>query len=213
MTDNAFYLYVVLSAKVDFDPRDLGVHRAPFSVLPCAHLGVGAGTCYAVTASPTAKFLMPQKGRAMQVWTSMEGIDPLMLRKTIAHLAQDQTAYPPESESLPPGLIYLEQSAPFGMHRLLTRSSNLYGFGVWSQHHEILVLTNVENYDLMLQTAQPRDLWIYRMRSTLQANIAVNTSRVCSRWARWVRESAILSHSSVRFAALESSLFSHPLNP
>lgn len=115
------------------------------------------------------------------------------------------------ADSLSPGLVYVEHKVPFGLHRILTNNALLYAYGLWTPQHEVLVFTNAENYDVLIQasTQQPghKTPWLYRMRPSANANVTVNTQRVCSRWARWVRESTVLAHSSERFSLLEASLF------
>lgn len=207
MREGSFFLYVVLSAKTEFSPVDLLVHRPPIHLHTCGHAAIGAGTSYVIASHVPSSFMLPQKGRTLNVWSNMEGADDAAFRSSIVKMTQEQADVPEEAALLPPGLLFVEHKQPFGLHRVVTRDSALYGFGLWTDQHEVLVLTNVENYDTVLQFAQPRDLWIYRMRPTMQANVTVNTARVCSRWARWVRNSAVLSHSSVRFAALEATLF------
>lgn len=211
MSQQSFFLYVVLSAKSAFDPYELGagVH-SHLALTVTNHTDSTAGTAYLLTQTKPLPFSLPQKGRSLRAWHNFDS-SPDSLLTIIPSLVQDPTERPAQADKLPPGLVYVEHKSPFGLHRILTRNALLYAYGLWTPQHEVLVFTNAENYDTLVQSAahQPghRTAWLYRMRPTANANVAVNTQRVCSRWARWVRESAALAHSSERFSLLEASLF------
>lgn len=205
MSPNSFYLYLVLSAKEAFDPMSLGLHRDAAHVTPCSGFAFGAGTSFLVTERAPEEFSMPQKGRTLKVWSNLANPTADIVKHLAALVSDPNAQLPP---ALTPGLLYIEHQTPFSMHRVLTKDAMLYAHGLWTNQHEVLVLTNVENYDLLVQLAQPRNLWLHRMRPEANANVTVNTQRMCSRWARWVRDSTVLAHSSERFSSLETALFS-----
>lgn len=207
---SGFLLYFALRARTRFDPSELSL---PVDLTPTLidHTGVPAGSAHLYTARPLDTYSIPLKGRSPRVYQTLS--DPSVLPRYIPEITLESE---PNLSALPTGLLYLEHRLPFGVHRLVTSNVNIYGYGLWSPDHEVLVLTDIENYDTLLRASpvNRRDstqFWTHRMRPVSHANITLNTSRVCKRWVRWVYESQQLVHPSQRFAALEQALF--PWNP
>lgn len=206
---SSFLLYFTLRARTRFDPEELSL---PIDLTPTLidHTGAPVGSTHLYTARELDTYSIPLKGRAPRVYHTLTSTDAL------TQLIPEVTmGAEPDLAKMPTGLLYLEHKLPFGVHRLVTSNVNIYGHGLWSAEHEVLVLTDIENFDTLLRASpvNSRDnaFWMYRMRAVAHANVTLNTSRLCQRWVRWVYQSQHLGHPSQRFAALEQALF--PWNP
>lgn len=216
-----FVFYFVLSARKMFEPPNIGALSHLNHLYGANPEGINGGAgSFVVIGSEYEELSLAQKGRYLRVRSTFERKTPgtsvtaeyPALRNVIPDMVL-QAERPAQASSMPSGLLYVEHQEPFSMHRFVSRQHMVYGFGMWSDTHEVFVLTNLENYDILLASVPTRTFWLQRMRAMENANITVNTERVCSRWSRWVRESKVLTHPSMRFALLESQLMPPEIFP
>lgn len=173
-----------------------------------SHTGSLTGQGFLHTDAAEHRAFSPSRARSARYWTfGPDGTAAPSASDVIETLRLGEAKVP-----LDPGAtLLIEQSAPFGMFTVAFRNSGLRVFGVYSEHQDVLVLTDVDNYDVVLESTKRSGRaadksWVYRFRNYESGSFVLNTRRLCSRWASWKNSS--LPTSAERFAVLESRLFS-----
>lgn len=100
--------------------------------------------------------------------------------------------------------MYLEQRKPYGVHVFRSVDKPLFVYGVYNSSVEMLIVTDLENYDELLRAYFPYDYFVYRFNPRTQTNLTLNTRRLCARWHRW--STTTLPDPAQRFCVLETSL-------
>jgi hypothetical protein len=106
----------------------------------------------------------------------------------------------------PHSLVVLESSQPLGLVVLMAKSSGLQLFGMFNKDQASLVFTNIQNFEDLVKREFGDKWWFYRFTSRSDSFAVLFTRRVCSRWHSWSKQPRLQSES-VRFAALEKSMF------
>lgn len=199
-----FVFYLVLRADRRWEPIDprsvLGVHSALHEQVTQAQLSPFVGNSYLYSEAETAAVFVPQKGRSL----SMLATGPLNQSQQDWVLSCVLRPGEPTKRPQLPGYVYINQQAPFSSHLFLTGGSSLFFCGLYSNHHDVLVVTNIDNFDdLLSRSTAGTAYWLHRFKTRAPVNVAINTYRVCKRWARW----SDTLNSAQSFTALEGLLF------
>lgn len=108
-------------------------------------------------------------------------------------------------------LVFIDQELPYGLAIVMARNVELHLFGVYTPDFSLLAVTNLQNFEEMLEQHHPKEFWIHRFKPRDTCQFVFSTRRVCSRWFRWGAQEN-LSSTAARFVALERSLFKSSLS-
>lgn len=174
-----------------------------------AHTGSLTGQGSLWTGATELQAFSPSRARAARYW--MDGPDgavPPSAREVTESLRLGDASL----KVNPGSFLLMEQSMPFGMFAVVFKNAGVRAFGVYTDHFDAFVLTNVSDYDSLVEsTRRPGKAtdrsWIYRFKDYDEGAFTLNTRRLCSRWASW--KSSSLSQPHERFTVLESRLFAN----
>lgn len=93
--------------------------------------------------------------------------------------------------------------APHHEARFETASRQLSLYGLHSDTHEMIAVSDCANLDQAINQVLPKAYWHQRLAGLETGDCIINTQRVFSRWQRWRQQRLSLSQ---RYAALEAAL-------
>lgn len=169
-------------------------------------------------ASETHDFYYPQRGRnytlsSVQNYADNIDVQPIMTGFANIHDKSDiEASFQVNLEhSLfkniqENSLLVVEQHRPFGLNAIFSKGVELYMFGLHTDTQSLLVWTNLDNYEELLQRNYGDKFWLYRFKPQRDITAVIFSRRVCSRWYRWSQQQNFKSPAA-RFPALEKSLF------
>lgn len=191
MSPFVFYMILRSATRIDFPLRGL-------EAFPSFH-GMGAplsGHTGFLGANLDAVY-QPAKGREFRVLDhgipfSVDLIDDEHLRPQI----------------LPQGSCYVAQVTPYSSHTFVTVNRGLYVFGLYNGTSELLVVTDVADFDDQIALHHPGEYFLYRFHAFESGRLHLNTKRLITRWSRWATSpKSSLKTPSERFYVLDQSLF------
>ena len=200
---SSFLLYLVLAARHRFELPHL-LFNPPWDF---THRGEPensdhmVGKTFLYGSRDPVPLFVPQRNRALRVFS----VVPDTEASRVPSYAIAMTAGTVSQVRPPQGLVLATQTMPFLAHYLHVSQFPIYPYGVWSAGVELFVLTDIENFDLMVNQTSPGqgDWHSLRMRSITDGSVNLSIQRIIPRWNRWTRESAILVSPAARFQALE----------
>ena len=195
-----FYFVLRSTSRVDL----------PFShgVFPKRYLS-GASTLpgYSLLLSheTLADLYVPSKGKELHGFSTSAQPD-----QCLQTMAQNLDSLPPDLlKTDSPGFTYLHQATPFQSHSFWSEGQEVYVYGIYNLACEVLVVTNLADYDKLAHLDTPMEFFLYRFRQGLTScAFSLNTKRIIARWSRWANSAnSSLKTPAERFCVLDQSLF------
>lgn len=195
-----FYLVLRSASRVDL-PFTHGVFpkRYPVgsSILP--------GYTVLLSHEDLADLYVPAKGKELHGFSTA-----VYSEQSLQTLAQNVDSLSHDTlKSDSPGFTYLHQATPFQSHSFWSDGQEVYVYGIYNATCEVLVVTNLVEYDKLAHLDTPMEFFLYRFRQGLSnCAFSLNTKRLVARWSRWANSAnSSLKTPAERFCVLDQSLF------
>lgn len=154
----------------------------------------------------------PSKGREINVHSLSNVVDKSSILETCATLLtssedsslRERLDLTIRSES--PELLAIHQTRPYTFTSVISKNTNTYFLGVYSENFEALLWSNIEGLEEQFITNPNTSHWFYRFAPRKDFAILLNPKRLASRWFRY-SQSVLMKDSAKRFQALERALF------